>query len=180
MRAKIAALPEAAASGRGRLLRSAWWLGFASLVAIADQASKQVALVSLEYQQPVVVTSFFNLTLTFNPGAAFSFLSSAGGWQRWLFITLAAGISMFLIAWITRLTSSDRMLGWSLSLILGGALGNLWDRVYIGAVVDFIDVHYAGWHWPAFNVADSAICVGALLFAVYAVLEGRGESKPQD
>ncbi len=120
----------------------------------------------LDLHQPVPVIPFLNLTLTHNTGAAFSFLSDAGGWQRWFFAGLTIVVSIIIVVWLTRLKPGQRWLPVSLSLVLGGALGNLWDRLAIGAVVDFIDVYYGTWHWPAFNLADSAICVGAVMLVV--------------
>ncbi len=120
----------------------------------------------LDLHQPVPVIPFLNLTLTHNTGAAFSFLSDAGGWQRWFFAGLTIVVSIIIVVWLTRLKPGQRWLPVSLSLVLGGALGNLWDRLVIGAVVDFIDVYYGTWHWPAFNLADSAICVGAVMLVV--------------
>jgi signal peptidase II len=103
-----------------------------------------------------------NWLLLFNPGAAFSFLAQSSGWQRWFFTVLGLAASAYII-WLLRKSLDDKMLCWALSLILGGALGNVLDRIMYGAVVDFIDLHYANWHWPAFNIADSAICIGAAL-----------------
>ncbi len=120
----------------------------------------------LDLHQPVPVIPFLNLTLTHNTGAAFSFLSDAGGWQRWFFAGLTIVVSIIIVVWLARLKPGQRWLPVSLSLVLGGALGNLWDRLAIGAVVDFIDVYYRTWHWPAFNLADSAICVGAVMLVV--------------
>ena len=151
----------------------AGWLALALLVTLLDQGSKWLARVSLDLHVPVPLTPFLNLTLTYNPGAAFSFLSDAGGWQRWFFTLLASSISVALVAWLWRLRSGEALLGAGLALILGGALGNLWDRLAIGAVVDFIDLHWRGSHWPAFNVADSAITLGAVLFALHTLLDGR-------
>jgi signal peptidase II len=122
----------------------------------------------------VHVTGFFNLVHVFNKGAAFSFLANAGGWQRAFFIgvTMAA---VALIVYLLRRHERERLFCLGLALILGGALGNLWDRVMLGHVVDFLDFHAAGWHWPAFNVADSAITVGAGLLIVDTLFSGRRE-----
>ena len=108
------------------------------------------------------MTSFFNLVLVFNAGAAFSFLANAGGWQKWFFVVLASGISLWLVAML-RQHAGERLMALALSLILGGAIGNVIDRLRFDAVVDFLDFHLAGAHWPAFNVADSAITVGVVL-----------------
>jgi signal peptidase II len=142
--------------------RLAGWLGLAGVVIAADQATKVWVMAEFMLGESVEVTSFFNLVFVYNTGAAFSFLAGGGGWQRWFFVALALGISGWLVAMLRR-HASERLLPLSLSLILGGALGNVLDRLRLGAVVDFLDFHAAGWHWPAFNVADSAITVGVAL-----------------
>jgi signal peptidase II len=141
-----------------------------------DQYTKMLALQHLQYAMPVAILPFLNWTLLFNPGAAFSFLSSAGGWQQWLFGGLAVAVSIFIIVYIWKLPAHARLLSLSLALILGGALGNVYDRVTMGYVVDFIDVYlnscglltrlFPACHWPAFNVADSAITLGAILLLI--------------
>ena len=148
------------------------WLWLSAAVIAADQITKYAASAVLELHQPVAVMPFLNLTLTYNKGAAFSFLSDAGGWQRWFFAVLTVVVATIIVVWLTRLKPGQRMLGCALALVLGGALGNLWDRLVIGAVVDFIDVYYGSWHWPAFNIADSAICVGAVMLVVSTLKEG--------
>jgi len=140
------------------------WLSFA--VIVLDQLTKYVATDLLIYAEPVAVMPFFNLTLLHNTGAAFSFLSDAGGWQRWFFALMAVGVSAGIIVWISRLESKQKWLAISLALIVGGALGNLWDRLYFGYVVDFIQIYYEQWYWPAFNIADSAISVGAVMLLI--------------
>jgi signal peptidase II len=146
------------------------WLVLALLVIVADQVSKLLALLYLQPHQPVPVFPTFDLMLTFNSGAAFSFLSDAGGWQRWLFIALALGISVFLLKWLFALRADERWLAAALALVLGGAIGNLFDRVFRdGKVVDFVYLHYQNFHWPAFNIADSAICVGAVLLVAQSL-----------
>ncbi len=137
------------------------WYGLAAVVIALDLFTKHLASTQLQYGQPVEVFSWFNLTLLHNTGAAFSFLSDAGGWQRWLFSGIAIVISLVLVVWLYRLPREQTLLAAALALILGGALGNLWDRVTLGYVVDFISVHYGGWYFPAFNIADSAVSVGA-------------------
>jgi len=137
------------------------WYGLALLVVALDQFTKGLASDALEYGRPVEVFFWFNLTLQHNTGAAFSFLSDAGGWQRWFFTAIAVLISTALMIWLYRVERGHWLLSLSLALILGGAIGNLWDRVTMGYVVDFISVHYGGWYFPAFNAADSAITVGA-------------------
>ncbi len=138
-------------------------LGLALLVLALDQATKLWAAAALDYAVPVVVLPFFNLTLVHNTGAAFSFLADAGGWQRLFFVVLSGVVSTVLVVWIWRLPRTARLLGIALALVLGGAVGNLVDRVAYGYVIDFLDFHAAGWHWPAFNVADSAISCGVVL-----------------
>lgn len=143
------------------------WLWLTLLVVVLDQISKDMISSSFAlYESMPVINGFFNLTLMHNTGAAFSFLSDAGGWQRWFFICLASGVSIGIFIWIYRLPSEQNWLTASLALILGGALGNLWDRITLGYVVDFLDVYYEKWHWPAFNVADSAITIGAIMLII--------------
>ena len=139
------------------------WLWLSVLVIILDQASKQVVIASMRLYESIAVAPFFNLTYVQNTGAAFSFLSDAGGWQRWFFSVLALVISIVLAVWLARLKDNETLLAISLALILGGAIGNLIDRVRYGYVIDFLDVYYQSWHWPAFNVADSAISLGVVL-----------------
>ena len=142
------------------------WLWLAVAVIVLDLATKYAACHFLSYAQPVEVLPFFNLTLLHNTGAAFSFLAEHPGWQRWFFTGIALAVSVFIVLWMARLTPGKTLLGIALALVLGGALGNLLDRVFLGYVVDFIDVHYLNYHWPAFNVADSAITVGAILLII--------------
>jgi len=146
------------------------------LVLALDQATKLWAASTLDYGMPVALLPFFNLTLVHNPGAAFSFLADAGGWQRLFFIGLSAVVSLVLAAWIWRLPRTARLLGIALVLVLGGALGNLVDRIAYGYVIDFIDLHAGGWHWPAFNIADSAITCGVLLLLADGLFGGRTRS----
>lgn len=138
------------------------WLAVAGLVMLADQASKLAILRAFAPGGWRELTGFFNLVLVYNQGAAFSFLAGAGGWQKWFFLGLALAISAW-IAGALKKHAGEPLLALALSLVMGGALGNAIDRVLYGAVVDFLDFHLAGWHWPAFNVADSAITVGAVL-----------------
>lgn len=147
----------------------AWfWLSMAVLVVALDQATKQLATNLLEYGRPVEVLPVLNWTLLHNTGAAFSFLSDAGGWQRWFFTAVSAVISVILVVWLWRLGPGERLQKLALTLILGGALGNLWDRLALGYVVDFIQVHYREYYFPAFNVADSAITLGAVALIGYS------------
>ena len=141
------------------------YLFLALLVLIADQISKWWAQMSLPMAQAIKVTDFLNWFLIYNPGAAFSFLSQAGGWQRWFF-TIIGIVAAAVIIWLLQKNTQDRPFCIALALILGGAIGNVLDRLLYGAVVDFIDVHYQGWHWPAFNLADSAISIGATLIVI--------------
>lgn len=147
-------------------------------VVVADQATKALVLAAFRPGEQLVVTSFFSLTLAFNPGAAFSFLASAQGWQRWFFAAIAAAASAVILWLLKRGGSLLYCLG--LALILGGALGNLWDRLAIGTVVDFLLFHYAGWAYPAFNVADSAITVGAALLILDSFRAARTEPGAND
>jgi len=139
------------------------WYGLSLLVIALDQLSKQYAEAQLVYHKSVAVFPGFNFTLMYNEGAAFSFLSDAGGWQRWFFTALSVSISIVLVVWIKRLELDKRILAAGLALILGGAIGNVIDRILFGHVIDFIDVYYQSRHWPAFNIADSAITLGACL-----------------
>ena len=144
------------------------WLWLSLLVFVIDQASKFYFVNSLSmYQQIVVIPDYFSWTLAYNKGAAFSFLASESGWQRWLFAVIAMVISVVLVIWLKRLKPSETWLAMALALVLGGAVGNLLDRVLFGHVVDFILVHWQHrWYFPAFNIADSAITVGAILLAL--------------
>ena len=137
-------------------------LAIATIILLLDQLSKWSALSNLQLGTPEAVLPFMNWLLLLNPGAAFSFLAQGSGWQRWFF-TIVGLLACIYIVWLLRKSQSDKLLCVALSLILGGALGNVLDRIMYGAVVDFIDLHYANWHWPAFNIADSAICIGAAL-----------------
>lgn len=140
------------------------WYALAGLVVILDQLSKWIVLNHIEIGQTIYVAPFWNWVLTYNPGAAFNFLADQPGWQRWFFAVLALGVSGW-IALELRKHSAQKLLSLALALVMGGALGNVIDRIRFGAVVDFIQWHAAGWYWPAFNVADSAITVGAILLA---------------
>lgn len=142
------------------------WGWLSVLVIALDQASKYLAEVLLDLHQPVPVLPSFNLTLTYNTGAAFSFLAGAGGWQRWFFLGLGTAVSVGLIVWLWRLKPGDNWLAVALALILAGAVGNLIDRAWLGQVIDFIQVYYDRWYFPVFNVADIAINIGAALLVV--------------
>ena len=145
------------------------WLWLSALVVVLDQVTKFLATHTLQLHTPLAVLPGFNLTLMHNTGAAFSMLSQAGGWQRWFFILLTAVVSIAIIIWLQNLSHHRRWMACCLALILGGALGNLCDRVILGYVVDFIDVYYQHLHWPAFNVADSAITLGAIMLIIDSV-----------
>ena len=163
-------MPEGSSA---RLQRLGTWFGLAAVMIVLDQWTKALALAHLSYGRPQELLPFLSLTLQYNTGAAFSFLSDAGGWQRWFFSGVAVIAGIVIAIWLTRLQPEERLLAASLSLILGGALGNLWDRLALGHVVDFISVHYAGWYFPTFNVADSAVSVGAALMILDAILQSR-------
>ena len=144
------------------------WFWLSGVVLILDQCSKLIADSLLQYNEPVNLLPFMDLRKVYNPGAAFSFLSDASGWQRWFFVGLTLVVSIILIVWLRRLPAGQARLALALSLILGGAAGNLIDRLVYGYVIDFIDLYYRSWHWPAFNVADSAITIGACLLILDA------------
>lgn len=138
------------------------WLILAAVVILCDQATKAWAVGFLNSGHSVAITSFFNLTLVYNMGAAFGFLAKAGGWQRHVFVAIAIGASIILLLLLRKHQKNPR-LGYAFSLILGGAIGNVIDRFMHGYVVDFLDFYYKNYHWPAFNIADSAIFIGAVL-----------------
>jgi len=150
------------------------WLWLTALVLFADLLTKYVAETMLEYRVPVPVAPFFSFTLSYNTGAAFSFLADQSGWQRWFFVTLTMVVCAVLIVWVYRLKACERWLAIALCLVLGGALGNLYDRVMLGHVVDFLHFHYFfdfdsfqwDFNYPVFNLADSFICIGALMLAI--------------
>ncbi len=168
------------------------WLVIAAVLVVADQFTKQVAAGALALHESVPVWSYFNITLAHNTGAAFSFLADQGGWQRGFFVVLALAVSVFIVVWMKRLPATARLEGFALACILGGALGNVIDRILYGYVIDFFDVYYRAescvalfasvpvvggvqCHWPAFNVADAAISLGAVLIVIDA-LRGRKAS----
>lgn len=138
-----------------------WWLML--LLLIADQVTKQIVIHNMQLFDSIAVLPFFNLTYVRNEGAAFSFLSDAGGWQRWFFTLIAAAVSIVIAVWLSKLSKQQVKLSLALSLVLAGAIGNLIDRSIYGYVIDFFHLYYQNWHYPAFNIADSAICVGAAL-----------------
>ncbi len=153
------------------------WLWLAVLIVIFDQISKFLVAEYLAFKPPLELTSWLNFIIAHNTGAAFSFLGDAGGWQRWFFVVLAGVVSIALIVWIIRLSESNVWLSCALSLILGGAVGNLIDRARFGYVVDFIDFHIETWHYATFNIADSAIFIGAAMMLIDAFfLSGQDSS----
>ena len=149
------------------------WFAIALAIVILDQWTKNLALANLEYNQKVVVTSFFNITLRYNYGVAFSIFDNIDGGQRWPLSALAFVVSLGLVFWIFKIGRKTGYEVVGLTLILGGAIGNLYDRVLLGYVVDFIEVHYNSYYWPAFNIADSTICVGAGLIILDAFTQDK-------
>ena len=162
------------------------WLWLSLLVILADQLGKQAALQFLVQYEPVALLPYFNLSLTFNEGAAFSFLSQAGGWQRWFLSVLAISISIIILVWLKTLDAGEKLLACGLALVLGGAIGNVIDRIAYGKVTDFIDWYYrssesclpffyrlneATCHWPTFNLADSAIFLGVVLVLLQTLFQ---------
>ena len=148
------------------------WFALAASVLLLDQYSKLWIVERFAYGDIESLSGFFNLVRVHNYGAAFSFLSDAGGWQRWAFSLLAAVISIVIVVWIARLPTQSKMEGLALALILGGALGNLYDRLTLGYVVDFLDFHWSGMHFPAFNIADAGISVGAAVLIFDTLING--------
>lgn len=151
-------------------------LGIAFVVLVLDLASKYWVESALQFGEQIPVTSFFNLVLTYNPGAAFSFLSEQSGWQRWFLAGIAA-IAAIVIVFLLNKYQHEKLFCWSLSLILGGAIGNLYDRIMLGHVVDFLDFYVGTYHWPAFNIADSAIFVGTVLMIYDSFKNKKGTTK---
>ncbi|MBA3660369.1 MAG: lipoprotein signal peptidase [Gammaproteobacteria bacterium] len=151
------------------------WLFIAILCVGLDRYAKLWMLSNLNLYESLPVTSFFNLTLAFNTGAAFSFLHSASGWQNILFGGLAFAVSVAIIVWLSRISVKDRLTSMGLSFILGGAIGNAWDRIQYGYVIDFLDFHWGDWHFAIFNTADSAICLGAFLLLLQWAIEAWGK-----
>ncbi|WP_343597762.1 signal peptidase II [Acinetobacter sp.] len=142
------------------------WLGLSVLAIVLDQWTKHIASTHLNYAEPLHVLPFLNWTLLHNYGAAFSFLSDAGGWQQYLFMGLAGAVSLVFVFWLMKMPKTIKVLPAAIALILGGALGNLIDRVTLGYVVDFVHVYYQNHNFPAFNVADSAITLGTILLLI--------------
>lgn len=149
-----------------QLTRCLAWLLVAVLIIASDLLSKAWASANLELYTPEAVTSWLNMHLAHNRGAAFSFLHGADGWQRWFLASVSSVVSVILLVWLWQTPRQAWRQALALSLVLGGAIGNLVDRLRLGYVVDFIDVHYQGWHWPAFNIADSGITIGVALLVI--------------
>ena len=157
----------------GRSGASMWpWLGWAVLLLVADQVTKTLILGNYRLGDATFVTSFFNIVRAHNTGAAFSFLSNAGGWQRWLFTGIGVAATLFIV-WQLRAHPGQRLFSFAMASILGGAVGNVVDRLLHGYVVDFLDFHMNGWHFPAFNIADTAITVGAVCLILDELLRVR-------
>ncbi|MDO9143308.1 signal peptidase II [Rhodoferax sp.] len=148
------------------------WLGWAALLLMADQFTKVLILGYYQLGDSTPVTSFFNIVRVHNSGAAFSFLASAGGWQRWFFTAIGVGAALVMV-WLLKKHAGEKLFAFAIASILGGAVGNVIDRVLYGYVVDFLDFHWRGWHFPAFNVADSAITVGAACLILDELLRVR-------
>ncbi len=146
------------------------WFVLAAVIVVLDLVTKTWADAALTLRRPVEVLPFLNLTLVYNPGAAFGILADAGDWQRWFLIGVTILLGGFIAGWLARGARGKAWLSAALALILAGAIGNLIDRLLFGHVIDFIDIHAFGWHWPAFNVADMAITCGALLLIVLTLL----------
>jgi len=158
------------------------WLWLSAAVVALDQATKALIVQRLELFERIDVLAVLSITRLHNTGAAFSFLSDAGGWQRWFFVVLGLAISVLVVAWLRRLPARRGWLAAALALVVGGAVGNIIDRLMHGYVVDFISVHYERWFFPAFNVADSAITVGAVILLIESLIAGDGRipSKRQE
>jgi signal peptidase II len=170
------ALPSAGRGALSRAQSSLWlWLGIALLVIALDQASKQMVSNAMHYMETRTITGFLDLVLYYNTGAAFSMLADAQGWQRGFFIAIGAAASVVIVMLLKKHVADARFC-LALALILGGALGNVWDRVLLGHVIDFIQVHAGAHYWPAFNVADSAICCGAGLLLWDGIFGGARKS----
>ena len=153
------------------------WLWLSLGVAAMDQLTKYAVEANFQQWEILPLMPVLNLTLTYNEGAAFSFLADAGGWQRWFFVVLACVVIAVLVGWLYRLQQGARWLALALALIIGGALGNLIDRIILGKVVDFIDFYIGNWHWPAFNVADSAISIGVVILLLDALFMQSSDNK---
>jgi signal peptidase II len=157
-------------------IRNAYWLLLSLVIFLVDQWTKNQIVAHFDYREVLVIFTSdgvwgVNLTLAHNYGAAFSFLADQSGWQRWFFAGLALAVGSGLSVWLLRLQPAQKWLAVALALLVGGAFGNFYDRVLYGYVVDFIDAYYGAYHWPVFNVADSAICIGAFLLLLESFLD---------
>jgi signal peptidase II len=162
---KYAAMPKSTSTFRGMLP----WLALALIIIVLDQFTKTLILGYYQLGDSTRVTSFFNVVRVHNTGAAFSFLANAGGWQRWFFTGIGAVATIFIL-WMLRSHHGQKLFAFALACILGGAIGNVVDRLLHGYVVDFLDFHWAGWHFPAFNIADSGITIGAACLILDEIL----------
>ncbi|MGM0482060.1 MAG: signal peptidase II [Pseudomonadota bacterium] len=170
-------MPNSTLSKRASGLRYLW---VTLLLVVIDQITKLWVAADFElYESRVIIDGLFNLTYVHNYGAAFSFLSDSGGWQRWFFTLIAIGISVVLLIWLRRNPANFWRQNLAFALILSGAIGNVMDRFMYGYVIDFLDVHYQGWHWPAFNVADMAITIGAALMLLEAFFDNRRDEEQE-
>lgn len=177
-------------SARGSLLSSQpnsllnsglrwWWLAIVAIV--LDQVSKWLTVTYLDFGYPgIEVTPFFNLVHVYNPGAAFSFLADQGGWQRWFFAGLATAVTVLLSVWMAKMPKVARWLPAAYALVIGGAIGNVIDRIMLGHVVDFLDFYVNAWHWPAFNLADSFIFIGAAMIIIDSLKKDKPEQGQVD
>ncbi|MEZ5494115.1 MAG: signal peptidase II [Pseudomonadales bacterium] len=158
-------------------IKNAYWLLLSVFAFVLDQWTKQLTTAHFEYREVLPIFALgnggFNLTLAHNYGAAFSFLADQSGWQRWFFAGLALAVGSGLTVWLLRLPKGSVLLSLALALLIGGAFGNLYDRAVYGYVIDFLDVFYGAYHWPAFNIADSAICAGAALLLLESFLPSK-------
>lgn len=170
---------EEATIAAGRRRRVLWFM-LAVLVIVLDQISKYLADTMLEYAQPIYILPVLDITLHYNRGAAFSFLSDAGGWQRWFFSAIALAVSVYIAVWLARLRQQQWLQALALVLVLGGALGNLIDRLLYGHVVDFISVHWGSSYFPTFNIADAAISVGAVLLVLDMLINPEANAQRGD
>lgn len=152
------------------------WLLLSVLVIVLDQWTKQIAVQTLAFQVPTPVLPGFNWTLVHNYGGAFSFLSDHDGWQRWFFLIVASAVTLALVEWLRRTAARQWLLCLPLALLIGGAIGNLIDRVRLGYVIDFVDWYYGEWHWPAFNLADSGITLGIVMLIAYELFGRKADA----
>lgn len=163
--------------GNKRLI---WLYALAIVIVIADRITKEISNANLVEGVPVQVLPGFDLLLAYNTGAAFSFLSEAGGWQRWLLTGISLGVSILLAGWLARLPREQKLMSVALALLLGGAVGNLYDRMFVGYVIDFISVYVMNWRFATFNIADSAISIGAALWILDTFLDWKGQAVSQE